>query len=221
MDLKEFERQVLEGEITDFEPYFEDKDINYHRRYILAKCDIEVDRIIKMDGPSTILGFIKDKVHIDRYKEWKDHPNKYVRQDLARAGYFQNDFINDPDDKVRRLVIENDIRQGLKRLHDSGDRLTIKNTLERTVNPDIEVLSAYIDATTRYHYTIHDYPNPALELKLKGLQYIPTAIEKTMTDEQLFETGCPLWTKQYTADKIFYVIAAQKNLTKKRLHRFQ
>lgn len=68
MDLKEFERQVLSGEITDFEPYFEDNDINYHLRYILAKLGIEVDRIIEMNGHGTILGFIKDKVHVDRYK---------------------------------------------------------------------------------------------------------------------------------------------------------
>lgn len=67
MDLKEFERQVLAGEITDFEPYFEDDSLNYHLRYILAKNNIEVDRIIEMDGPGTILGFIKDKVHVDRY----------------------------------------------------------------------------------------------------------------------------------------------------------
>ena len=48
MDLKEFERQVLASEITDFEPYFEDKDINYHLRYVLAKLGIEVDRIMKL-----------------------------------------------------------------------------------------------------------------------------------------------------------------------------
>lgn len=70
MDLKEFERQVLAGEITDFEPYFENGSLNYHLRYVLAKNGIEVDRIIEMDGPGTILGFIKDKVHVDRYEEW-------------------------------------------------------------------------------------------------------------------------------------------------------
>lgn len=64
MDLKEFEHQVLAGEITDFEPYFENGSINYHLHYILAKNNIEVDRIIDMDGPGTILGFIKDKVQI-------------------------------------------------------------------------------------------------------------------------------------------------------------
>lgn len=114
MDLKEFERQVITGEITDFEPYFEDKRSYYHLRCVLAKLGIEVDRIIEMDGPGTILGFIKDKVHIDRYHEWKNHPVVDIRKELARAGYFQDDFINDPNVKVREAVIENDMRQGLK-----------------------------------------------------------------------------------------------------------
>lgn len=43
MNLKEFERQIIAGEIINFEPYFENNDINYHLRYILAKNNIEVD----------------------------------------------------------------------------------------------------------------------------------------------------------------------------------
>lgn len=215
MDLNEFERQVLAGEITDFEQYFEDGSLNYHLRYILAKCGIEVDRIIEMDGPCTILGFIKDKVHVDRYKEWKDHPLVDIRKELARAGYFQNDYINDPNDKVRQAVMQNDMHQGLKRLHNKEDRQNIKYILEHSMNPDVELLSAYIDAAAKYRNTIHDYPEPSLELKLEGLRYVPTAIEKTMNEEQLFETNCPLWTQNYKPIDIFYVIVAQENLTKK------
>lgn len=214
MDLKEFEHQVIAGEITDFEPYFEDGSLNYHLRYILAKNGIEVDRIIEKDGPGAILGFIKDKVHVDRYEEWKDHPLVDIRKELAKAGYFQDDFINDPNVKVREAVIENDMHQGLKRLHDKDDRQNIKHILLHSMNPDVDLLSAYIDASEKYQNSIHDYPEPALELKLKGMRYIPTAIEKTMSEKQLFETGCPLWTKKYTPNKIFYIIKAQRNLTK-------
>lgn len=214
MDLKEFERQVLAGEITDFEPYFEGDGLNYHLRYVLAKLGIEIDRIIEMDGPDTILGFIRDNVHTDRYEEWKNHPNVTIRQALARAGYFHDELIHDPDAQVRRVVIEKDMHQGLKRLHDEEDRQNIKFILENNVNPDVELLSAYIDTTTNQPNISHEYPNPALKLKLKGLRHIPTAIEKTMSEEQLFETGCPLWTKPYTANHILNVIVAQRNLTK-------
>lgn len=211
MYLDEFERQVLTGEITDFEPFFENDSFNYHLRYVLAKNGIEVDRVIEMDGPSTILGFIGDRVHTDRYGEWKNHSDVNVRQALARAGYFHDELIHDPDGQVRRVVIEKDMHQGLKRLHNEEDMQNIKFVLENSVNPDVELLSAYIDVTTQ---TNTSYPNPALKLKLKGMRHVPTAIEKTMSEEQLFETSCPLWTKPYTANHILNVIVAQRNLAK-------
>lgn len=213
MNLEEFEHQVLAGEITDFEPYFEDKRSYYHLRCVLAKLGIEVDRIIEMDGPGTILGFIQDKVHIDRYEEWKNHPLADVRKALARAGYFHNELIHDPEAQVRRVVIEHDMHQGLKRLHDKEDRKNIKFVLENSVNPDVDLLAAYIDVTAKCQNT--SYPSPALKLKLKGMCHVPTAIEKTMSEEQLFKTDCPLWTKPYTANRILDVIVAQRNLTKR------
>ncbi len=213
MDLEEFERQVLAGEITDFEPYFTNTLREY--RYVLAKYGYAVNRVIEIDGDIVIRKFIEDGVHIDRYDEWKDHPNKYIRRVLAKAGYFPDYFINDKATTVREAVIENDMRQGLKRLHNAEDRKTIRSVLEDSSNPNINVLSAYIDAAAKYRSKIHDYPNPALKLKLEGMRYIPTIIEKTMSEEQLFEIGCPLWTKAYTPNQIFYVITAQKNLIKK------
>lgn len=211
MYLDEFERQVLAGEITDFEPYFKGDGLNYHLRYVLAKNGIEVDRVIEMDGPATISGFINDRVNTDRYVKWKNHPNVIVRQDLARAGYFHDELIHDPDDQVRRVVIEKDMHQGLKRLHNEEDMQNIKFVLENSVNPDVDLLAAYIDVTVKQ---ITSYPNPALKLKLKGMRHVPTAIEKTMSEEQLFETGCPLWTKPYTANRILSVLVAQRNLAK-------
>lgn len=213
MYLDEFERQVRAGEITDFEPFFENDSFNYHLRYVLAKNGIEVDRVIEMDGPGTILGFIGDRVHTDRYDEWKNHPLDDVRKALARAGYFHDELIHDPDVLVRRVVIEKDMRQGLKRLHDKEDRKNIKFVLENSVNPDVDLLSAYIDVIAKQN-TSYDYPSPALTLKLKGMRHVPTAIEKTMSEEQLFETGCPLWTKPYTANRILSVLVAQRNLAK-------
>ena len=145
MDLKEFERQVLAGEITDFEPYFKDNDLNYHLRYILAKLGIEVERVIEMDGPGTIFGFIKDKVHIDQYDEWKNHPNVTIRQELARAGYFQDEYFDDPDEGVRAIVIQNNVRKALTRIRNDNDLMRIKWSLETIVEPDVDVLSTYID----------------------------------------------------------------------------
>lgn len=218
MDLKEFERQVLAGEITDFEPYFEDKELNYHLRYILAKLGIEVDRVIEMDGPWTILGFIKDEVHTDRYGEWKDHPNVAIRRELARAGYFEDEYFEDPDDSVRAIVIQNNVRKALTRIRNDNDLMHVKWSLETIVEPDADILSTYIDKqkqqNRKYRYDDNDdYHLQASQLKLDALSHIPTAIEKTMNEVQLFESGCPLWAKSYTLRQIDKILLAQKHLT--------
>lgn len=217
MDLKEFERQVLAGEITDFEPYFKDNDLNYHLRYILAKLGIEVERVIEMDGPGTIFGFIKDKVHIDQYDEWKNHPNVTIRQELARAGYFQDEYFDDPDEGVRAIVIQNNVRKALTRIRNDNDLMHIKWSLETIVEPDVDVLSTYIDKqkqqNRKYRYDDDDdYHLQASRLKLDSLSHIPTTIEKTMNEVQLFESGCPLWVKPYTLRQIDKILLAKKHV---------
>lgn len=219
MDLKEFERQALAGEITDFEPYFEDEDLNYHIRYILAKNGIEVNRIIKMDGPGTILGFIKDKVHIDRYKEWKNHPNVAIRQALARAGYFEDHYYNDPKNSVREIVIQNNVRKALTRIRSDNDLAVIKNQLFNLVEFDIDILSAYINKekqyARKYQYDFNDNVNNiAFQLKLDAINHIPTTIEKTMNEVQLFDVHCPLWVKPYTPNQISKILWTYKYVTK-------
>lgn len=219
MDLKEFERQVLAGEITDFEPYFEDKEINYHLRYVLAKLDIEVDRIIEMDGPGTILGSIKDKVHTDRYEEWKNHPLVAIRQELARAGYFEDDYFDDSDESVREIVIQNNVRKALTRMRSDNDLAFIKNQLFNIIEFDIDVLSTYINKekqyAKKYQYDFNDSVNNiAFQLKLDAINHIPTTIEKTMNEVQLFDVHCPLWVKPYTPNQISKILWAYKYVTK-------
>lgn len=217
MDLKEFERQVLAGEITNFEPYFEDKDINYHLRYVLAKLGIEVDRIIEMDGPSTILGFIKDKVHVDRYEEWKDHPQVDIRQALARAGYFEDHYYDDPENNVREVVIQNNIRKAFTRIRSDNDLAVIEHSLEILINIDTDILVTYTNKRKQWAQKYNcDYSknckNQSFQLKLNAINYIPTTIEKTMNEVQLFKSSCPLWTKPYTPRQINEILLAQKHV---------
>lgn len=215
MDLKEFERQVLAGEITDFEPYFEDDSLNYHLRYVLAKNNIEVDRIIEMDGPGTILGFIKDRVHTNRYEEWKNHPLVDIRKELARAGYFQDEYFDDPDESVRGIVIQKNIRKALTRISKDTDLKIIKHQLFNLIEFDTDVLSAYIDRE-KQHAKKHEYNfnddvnNIAFQLKLDALRHIPTTIEKTMNEVQLFNAHCPLWVKPYTPSQICKILWAYR-----------
>lgn len=213
MNLKEFERQIIAGEIINFEPYFEDKNINYHLRYILAKNGIEVDRIIEMDGPGTILGFIKDKVHVDRYEEWKDHPHALVRGALAQNGYFLNHLINDKNDDIRRQIIEKDLRLGITRLSDDKDRQIIRLILKKQTNNKLEldILKAYIDAEEKYGDMTESYLHSAFKLKYEAMTSMPTTIEKTMLPAQLYASNSKLWANNYTADEIGWILIQLHN----------
>lgn len=218
MDLNEFERQVLAGEITDFEPYFikpYDKE-QLEQRYILAKNGIETDRVEKMDGFNTIVDIINDGLLPERYEEWKHHPHAGVRQALVDNGYFLDYFINDENPYIRRQIIEKDLRLGLQRLDNDEDRDVIRRVLEKQTNEeiDLDILKAYLEAVKKYGDTNIAYVYPNLKLKYDALATVPTTIEKTMTPGQLYTLDSPIWAYNYTVEQIRWILVQLRNKPK-------
>lgn len=224
MNLKEFERQVLAGEITDFEPYFlEQYDSNQtdqydqmDRRYILAKNGIETDRVATMDGYNTIMDIINEGLLPERYEEWKHYPRAGVRQALADNGYFWDYFINDEDPYIRQSIIETDLRLGLKRLDNDEDRQVVQTELLGQTNDKLEldILKAYIDAEKEYDDTEENMAYQALALKYEALTAVPSTIEKTMTPAQLYASDSPLWALNYNPDMIKQMLNHLRNYPK-------
>lgn len=218
MDLKEFERQVLAGEITDFRPYFTkqyDKE-QKEQRYILAKNGVGTDRVSEMDGYNTIVDIIDEGLLPERYEEWKGHPRAGVRQALVDNGYFWDYFINDEDPYIRQSIIEQDLRLGLKRLDNDEDRDVIRHVLEKQSNDelDLDILKAYLEAVKEYGDTNITYVYPNLKLKYDALTMVPTTIEKTMTPAQLYVSNNPLWARDYTAEQIRWILTRLRNKPK-------
>lgn len=224
MDLKEFERQVLAGEITDFEPYFlEQYDSNQSdqydqmdRRYILAKNGIETDRVTLMDGYNTIVDIINDGLLTERYEEWKRYPRAGVRQALVDNGYFWDYFINDEDPYIRQSIIEKDLRLGLQRLDNDEDRQIVQTRLLRKTNDELEldILKAYIDAEEEYGDAEENLAYQALTLKYEALTAMPSTIEKTMNPAQLYASDSPLWALNYDPDMIKQLLNHLQNYPK-------
>lgn len=224
MDLNEFERKVLAGEITDFEPYFMeqyncsqiDQQEQRERRYILAKNGIETDRVEKMDGYNTIVDIINDGLLQERYNEWKHHPRTGVHQALVDNGYFWDYFINDEDTYIRRQIIEKDLRLGLQRLDNDEDRQIVQTRLLGKTNDELEldILKAYLEAEDEYGDTEENIAYKALALKYKALTAVPSTIEKTMTPAQLYASGSTLWALNYDPDKIKQMINHLRNYPK-------
>lgn len=218
MDLKEFERQVLAGQITNFEPYFKgqwDHD-QREQRYILAKNGIETDRVAIIDGYNTIVDIINDGLLPERYEEWKHYPRTGVRLALVDNGYFYDYFINDEDPYIRRQIIEKDLHLGLQRLDNDEDRQIIQLQLLQKTNDELEldILKAYIDAEEEYGDVEENIAYQALALKYKALTTVPTTIEKTMTQAQLYVSDSPLWALNYDPDKVKQMINHLRNYPK-------
>ena len=218
MNLQEFERKVLAGEITDFEPYFKDQ-YNHNQqeqRYILAKNGIETDRIAEMDGYNTIVDIINDGLLPERYEEWKHHPRAGVRQALADNGYFYDYFINDENQYIREQIIRKDLRLGLQRLNNYEDRNVIKQVLTYLDNDKLEldILKAYLRAKEEYNDVESVLMYPGLKLKYEALTTIPTTIEKTMTPAQLYASNSPLWAHEYDTVKINRILLQLKDKPK-------
>lgn len=213
MDLSEFEEAVKKGEITDFEPYMHKQEFDLHRM-ILAKNGIEVDRIIKRDGNNVIVSLIKKGLETERYENWKNHPDMRIRHALAQAGYYPDIYINDKSPEIRSVIISKDIQQGLKRMHNRNDRYSIRWDLIREPNPDLDVLTAFLETVTKYELTNSVAKNEikALRLKHQALIANPSPIEKTMAPYQLFETNNPLWTLSRTAIDVEQTIDAYDKL---------
>ena len=206
MDLFEFQEAVKNGEITDFEPYMRKQKFDTHRM-ILAENGIEVDRIIKRDGNQVIINLIEQGLETERYDDWKNHHNYKVRYALAEKGYYPDLYINDKSPDVRREIIRQYPKQRLKRMHNHNDRYNIRWALVRETNPNLEVLSTFLETVTKSElkeaFTLNDIQ--ALRLKHQALTHNPSSIEKTMAPYQLFEIQSPLWALHYTAIEVFNI----------------
>lgn len=199
-ELKEFERQVLAGEIndynTDFEAYFE-----------------QVDNEDKISAMRKIC--IENNVYQEKYREWADELvrssyNSFVPQEnntelqflLINNNHCLDILIYSDNKEVRQAVIERDIEYALKNCIMEYDQDIIMENLMNAIEPHAELLDTFLEC--------HDgsWDLRALELKQKARNIVPTTIEKTMSPLQLFEAGNPLWTTVFTGYQVYNIITA-------------
>lgn len=194
MDIEEFERQVVTGEITDsntdFEYYFkeaQDDDIRTMQRI----C-------------------IENNVYKKAYRDWAD---EFIFTDDLDMQYLLLDadqcldiLICSNNDQVRREVVEKDIEYAFEDHVMEYDQDIIIDILMREIEPHSELLDTFLECQDG-RWGAQDLQ--ALELKQKARTIVPTIIEKTMSPMQLFEAGNPLWTKTLTGYQVRNVIQAR------------
>lgn len=182
MDLEEFERQVLAGEITDFEPYFQDSENvnqnlkNQLYRLTLLKHGIQIDRVLEIDRTFAMVKCIQSGLCTERYREWKELGNEWVLETLAENGYFLEELIESNYDYVKRAVIHHNPTFSVNLIKDNKDNKhhdEIYDYIANETEPNIDILKAYIESDWDSEIT-----KGAL-IKYQSLTTEPDTIERT------------------------------------------
>lgn len=150
---------------------------------------------------------IENGLCTEQYDKWAtdderspDYDPK-IQYKLVEHGYCLNILIHSRDPYVRRKVLEQDIRLALDvdimRRNDDY----IREQLMRDVNPDLDVLRAYLRIIPTRDYL-------SLNTKLKAMEADVTTFETTMSPAQLYDLGHPTWARGLTVHEIRIVYDA-------------
>lgn len=112
MKTADFEKKVLDGSITDFEPYF--KKTNSHeeqlelmiKRAILAKHGICIEQCLEADGPFAMAILIQNNHCKERYDNWKTYPSFLVQDALIDKGLYLDYFSQSTDPDIQEAIQE-------------------------------------------------------------------------------------------------------------------
>lgn len=199
-ELKEFERQVLAGEINDF-----NTDFKYYFEQAEDENDIrDMQRIC-----------IENNVYKKAYRDWADELvrssyNAFVPQEnntelqflLINNNHCLDILIYSDNKEVRQAVIERDIEYAFKNCIMEYDQDIVMENLMNAIEPHAELLDTFLECNDG------SWDLRALELKQKARSIVPTIIEKTMSPLQLFEADNPLWTTVFTGYQVNNIIQA-------------
>lgn len=189
MTPEEFEQAVLADEITDFESYLQEpnnikeKLRNEPYRLVLLKHGIEIERILELDPTLAIGVCIQEGLLPERYDEWKAMNQEWIMETFAENGYYLDELIESEYDDVRKAVIENHPDFCIKQLNQGKIYQIVHDYIKNKDKPNLKLFKAYIDALTS------NSNDMGLMTKYRALTKVPSTIEKTMSDVQLFFTN--------------------------------
>lgn len=138
----------------------------------------------------------------EKWDDWVTNPFYNVRMALAKVGYKPELLIHSSTDIAKYLVKQNpELIWHL--LGDTKNLTKAITIIENEANLPKEVLIQHMSDLLNYnrHYNVTN-----LLVKIAALEYKPTLIELTMTTKELYETGSPLWAKNYTPREVYYIL---------------
>lgn len=136
--------------------------------------------------------------------------NEVVQCSLVRGGYFRanyEDWVQNSKPCVRKLIAENYPEYvPLLPCETDWELIKVGNYLLEQSKPKLEVLEKFL--TKIEPLLNHDKKALALQLKYEAMTREMTAIEKTMSLKQLWQSSSPFWTEKLTGKKVIDVLRA-------------
>lgn len=174
-----------------------------HEDYLkaFAYLGLCIDELVKLDNPELIKVLIENELAEKYYDNWKDHPDMEIRYLLAESGHFPEHFINDeaPDVKFATVCEHPELLPKFPEVIENPEYLSsVVATVYKWTAFDPKIGQLVYNKAIEHGY---EHMEP-LELKLKAMKHEPTSLEKTMTIQQLYESGSPLWAHNYTPHQI-------------------
>lgn len=150
---------------------------------------------------SELLELVKSKQYQDQYENIKYYPEEKIRKEIARQGYFPEEYLNDSSMDVRLVVLEEheEYVPQLMATRKAWDSVLITTYFKHHKNPNVEHLKAFQHRICRKHM------REAYKLKIASNTQ-STMLEQTMSRNQLYILGNPLWAKGYTIQQIECVL---------------
>ena len=150
-----------------------------------------------------IIEAIENKQMPEKHDEWLHHSHIDVRCALAKIDYKPEILVHDEDIIVKRIILEKHPEM-LRNLLGKEDEIDVVNgMLDQAVNIPKDILEQHITDIKHYASSLPTYD---LEAKLAALEYKPSSIELTMSTQQLYEIGSPLWARGLPLRKIFDIL---------------
>lgn len=141
---------------------------------------------------------IEHGLYTELYEGWATDDEKSpdydpkIQYKLAEHGYCHGILIHSRHREARRKILEMDITRALDPDIMRRNNDTIRNRLMNEVEPNLDVLRAFLKIIPTSNFQ-------SLYTKLKAMEAPVTTFESTMSPAQLYDLGNPAWARGLTA----------------------
>lgn len=129
----------------------------------------------------------------------------------VRGGHLKwkyDDWVQHSEPSVRKLIAETYPEYvPLLPCETEWELITVGNYLLEQTKPELEVLEKFLSKIERLNQSEKTI---ALQLKYETLSREITAIEKTMSLQQLWQANSPFWTEKLNGTEVIQVLRAYK-----------